>query len=202
MEHKTKRPPLEPQQQRMERPTATPEPADSRHRIGLMSLPTELHSQIASYLSYPDALALKHTSFKFNSLVYTGVHLKVDWLVERFERKLECPMEKCSFRTDEQFCNWRIRRIMERRRWHLECRQVPGGCCVVDGQSCRKDLIPWLKRSGPRKVTKKLTVWGREGLLIVLLIPVAEADMSCSVQPSFDNLRSCILDGACMEYGA
>lgn len=67
----------------------------------LMALPTELHLQISSYLSYPDALALKHTCRHFYYLVYTGVHLKVDWLVERFERKLECPMEKCSFRTDE-----------------------------------------------------------------------------------------------------
>ena len=165
----------------MEQPTATPDCAEPRPRIGLMGLPTELQTQIASYLSYPDALALKHTSFKFNSLVYTGVHLKVDWLVERFERKLECPMEKCSFRTDEQFCNWRIRQIMERRRWHLECRQVPGGCCVVDGRTCRKDLIPWLKRSGPRKVTKKLWVWGREGLLLILILSVVEADNSYSL---------------------
>lgn len=106
---------------------------------------------ISSYLSYPDALALKHTCRHFNSLVYTGVHLKVDWLVERFERRLECPMEKCSFRTDESFCNWRIRRIMERRRWHLECPRVAGGCLVLEGKTCRSDLIPsWLKRQGPR----------------------------------------------------
>ncbi|KAJ5624842.1 hypothetical protein N7510_001151 [Penicillium lagena] len=88
----------------------------------LTTLPSELHIQITTYLSYPDALALKHTSRHFYRLVYTGVHLKVNWLVERFERKLECPMEQCSFRTDESFCNWRIRRIMDRRRRHLECR--------------------------------------------------------------------------------
>ncbi|KAF7625312.1 hypothetical protein AFLA_002183 [Aspergillus flavus NRRL3357] len=86
----------------------------------LTTLPTELHLQISTYLPYPDALALKHTSRHFYALVYTGVHLKVDWFVERFEQKLECPMEKCSFRTDEAFCNLRIRRIMERRRRHLE----------------------------------------------------------------------------------
>jgi hypothetical protein len=63
-------------------------------------------------------------------------------------------------------------------------------------------MMPWLKRSGPRKVTKTLTVWGREGLLTVLLIPAAEADMSYSVPSSFDSMPSCILDGAYMEYGA
>ncbi|KAA8651713.1 uncharacterized protein ATNIH1004_000609 [Aspergillus tanneri] len=115
----------------------------------LMRLPTELHLHISSYLSYPDALALKHTCHHFYTLVYTGVHLKVDWLVERFERKLECPMEKCSFRTDESFCNWRIRRIMERRRRHLECPRERGGCLVIQGRTCQVDLVPaWLKRQG------------------------------------------------------
>ncbi|KAE8422403.1 hypothetical protein BDV36DRAFT_291231 [Aspergillus pseudocaelatus] len=104
-------------------------------------LPTELHLHISSYLPYPDALALKHTSRHFYALVYTGVHLKVDWLVERFEQKLECPMEKCSFRTDEAFCNLRIRRIMERRRRHLECRRRAGGCLVVAGRTCQGDLV-------------------------------------------------------------
>ncbi|QKX61777.1 uncharacterized protein TRUGW13939_08933 [Talaromyces rugulosus] len=61
----------------------------------LMDLPTELHIHISSFLSYPDALALKHTSRLFYLVVDTGVELKIDWLVERFERKLECPMEKC-----------------------------------------------------------------------------------------------------------
>lgn len=138
---------------------------ETRPQLQLMDLPSELHLHISSYLSYPDALALKHTCRHFNTLVYTGVHLKVDWLVERFERKLECPMEKCSFRTDESFCNWRIRRIMERRRWHLECRRVAGGCLVLEGQTCATDLMPsWLKRQGPRKVAQALSVWGREGV--------------------------------------
>ncbi|KAL4937250.1 hypothetical protein BDV06DRAFT_203284 [Aspergillus oleicola] len=121
----------------------------------LMDLPPELHIQISSYLSYPDALALKHTSRHFYSFVYTGVHLKVDWLVERFERKLECPMEKCSFRTDEAFCNWRIRRIMERRRRHLECGRSNRGCLVVEGRTCQMDLVPlWLKSKGRVRLIK------------------------------------------------
>lgn len=132
-----------------------------------MDLPPELHTMISSYLSYPDALALKHTCRHFNSLVYTGVHLKVDWLVERYERRLECPMEKCSLQTDESFCNWHVRRIMERRRWHLECPRLAGGCFVLEGEKCQTDLMPpGLKRQDPRKVVKTLSAWGREGLSI------------------------------------
>ncbi|KAE8354961.1 hypothetical protein BDV28DRAFT_146557 [Aspergillus coremiiformis] len=124
-------------------------PKDHHPKPNLMNLPTELHLHISSYLPYPDALALKHTSPHFYSAVYTGVHLKVDWLVERFERKLDCPMEKCSFRTDEAFCNPRIRRIMERRRRHLECPRKTSGCLVIDGTTCQVDLVPvWLKRGG------------------------------------------------------
>ncbi|KAF3398463.1 hypothetical protein F1880_006284 [Penicillium rolfsii] len=145
----------------------TTEMAPTTPNLNLMDLPSELHIHIASFLSYPDALALKHSCRHFYSMVYTGVHLKVDWLVERFERKLECPMEKCSFRTDEAFCNWRIRRIMERRRQHLECRRAPGGCWVIEGQTCHTDLVPlWLKGQGPRRVAKSLAVMAREGELL------------------------------------
>lgn len=148
----------------------TTEMATTTPDLNLMDLPSELHIQIASFLSYPDALALKHSCRHFYSMVYTGVHLKVDWLVERFERKLECPMEKCSFRTDEAFCNWRIRRIMERRRQHLECRRAPGGCWVVEGQTCHTDLVPlWLKGQGPRRVVGSLATLVHEGSLLFKL---------------------------------
>lgn len=133
----------------------------------LMTLPSELHIQISTYLSYPDALALKHSSRHFYSIVFTGVRLKVDWLIERFEHKLECPMEKCSFSTDESFCNGRVRGIMERRRWHLECRRVRNGCLLVNGQTCRSDLVPaWFKMRarGKRRVVKVVESWGLEGL--------------------------------------
>lgn len=132
--------------------------------ISLMDLPTELHMQVARHLSYPDALALKHTCRHFYSIVYTGVHLKIDWLVERFERKLDCPMEKCSFRTDGEFCNGRIRQIMERRRLHLECRRSAGGCSVVEGQTCEADIMAsWLKLQSRGKLMRNLVGWGREG---------------------------------------
>jgi hypothetical protein len=147
----------------------TTEMTTTTQNLNLLDLPSELHIQIASFLSYPDALALKHSCRHFYSMVYTGVHLKVNWLVERFERKLECPMEKCSFRTDEAFCNWRIRRIMERRRQHLECRRAPGGCWVVEGQTCHTDLVPlWLKGQGPRRVVRSLTTLVHEGGLLSL----------------------------------
>ncbi|OJJ50028.1 hypothetical protein ASPZODRAFT_128616 [Penicilliopsis zonata CBS 506.65] len=136
-------------------------------KLDLMDLPTEMHIYIAEFLPYPDALALKHTCRHFYRLVCTDVHLKVDWLVQRFELKLECPLEQCSFRTDESFCNWRIRRIMERRRWHLECPRVRGGCLVVTGSTCQADLVPtWLKRRSRAKILKTLAFWGNEALII------------------------------------
>lgn len=170
---------------------------NQRPRLNLMDLPSELHILISSYLAYPDALALKHTCRHFRSFVYTGVHLKVDWLVERFERKLECPMEKCSFRTDESFCNWRIRRIMERRRRHLECRRVVGGCLVIEGRTCQTDLMPsWLKRQNPWKVAKTLSAWGREGGLLLCEIMLCLADRrACSL----DCLCHCVLHGGPVE---
>lgn len=133
----------------------------------LMTLPSELHIQISTYLSYPDALALKHTNRHFYSIVFTGVRLKVAWLVERFKHGLECPMEKCSFSTDESFCNGRVRGIMERRRWHLECRRVQNGCLLVNGQTCRPDLVPaWFKVRAQAKmrVVKVIKSWGHEGV--------------------------------------
>jgi hypothetical protein len=70
-----------------------------------MSLPTELHLAIAQHLIYPDALSLKHTSRHFYSLVFTGVKLKVEWLVERRSLHLECPNDRrCDLGSDLRFC--------------------------------------------------------------------------------------------------
>lgn len=74
-----------------------------------MSLPSELHVEIAKYLIYPDALALKHTSSYFYSFVETGVRLKVDWLVRRQLLSLTGPSgAKVSMRTDEEFCQGNV----------------------------------------------------------------------------------------------
>jgi hypothetical protein len=161
--------------EKSEQISSTAEPQEvPKVQLALMDLPTELHIQVAAHLSYPDALALKHSCRHFYSIVYTGVHLKVDWLVERFERKLECPMEKCSFRTDEAFCNWRIRRIMERRRLHLECSRSAGGCSVVDGQTCETDMMAaWLKLQRCGKLMQNLVGWGREGQFYLLFFFMA-----------------------------
>lgn len=140
----------------------------------LMSLPSELHIQISSYLCYPDALALKHSSRHFYYMVSTGVQLKIDWLIERIGHKLECPMEKCSFRTDESFCNGCVRGIMERRRWHVECGGVEGGCLVVNGKTCQTGLIPtWFKAKlrGRRKIARIVRSWGHEGSFRLCPLP-------------------------------
>ncbi|KAJ5515032.1 hypothetical protein N7463_004584 [Penicillium fimorum] len=147
-------------------------PPISQSIASLMTLPSELHIQISTYLSYPDALALKHSSRHFYSIVYTGVRLKVDWFVERFEHKLECPMEKCSFSTDESFCNGRVRGIMERRRWHLECRRARNGCLIVDGHTCQTNLMSgWfgVRVPGNRRAVKVLKSWGHEAFLIGIM---------------------------------
>lgn len=139
--------------------------------LNLMTLPSELHIQISKYLSYPDALALKHSSRHFYSIVNTGVRLKVDWLIERFEHKLECPMEKCSFSTDESFCNARVRGIMERRRWHLECHRVKGECLVNGGRTCPIDLLPaWFKMKQVqtrRQSARIVEGWGQDGVSLL-----------------------------------
>jgi hypothetical protein len=125
--------------------------------VPFISLPTEIHLEIVSYLPYPDALALKHTNRYFYSIIKTGVALKVDWVIERSTRRLQVPGKSCSFRTDETFCRGEVRSIMERRRWHQECKPDVGGCLVVEGASCggssplnflmRKRLGLLLKRS-------------------------------------------------------
>lgn len=71
----------------------------------LMDLPPELHLQISKYLIYPDALSLKQSCRYFHSLVYTGVELKIEWLVQRRSLHLECPSHtRCDLGSDLRFC--------------------------------------------------------------------------------------------------
>ncbi|KAK2735041.1 hypothetical protein FQN55_002286 [Onygenales sp. PD_40] len=104
-----------------------------------MDLPTELHAHIATYLSYPDALALKHTNTYFYALVRTGLGLKVNWILERCKLKLRVPFNSCEFRTDQTFCNSEIREIMEKRRRHQESIIVAMMVCFI--------AIMWLPAS-------------------------------------------------------
>lgn len=71
----------------------------------LMSLPPELHLQISQYLTFPDALSLKQSNKYFQSMVYTGIRLKIEWLIERRRLHLECPNNvKCDLGSDLKFC--------------------------------------------------------------------------------------------------
>ncbi|TVY38217.1 hypothetical protein LSUB1_G004224, partial [Lachnellula subtilissima] len=72
--------------------------------------PPELHLLISSHLTYPDALSLKHTSRHFYTLVYTGVNLKIEWLIERRTLHLDCPHDKkCELGSDMRFCRGSVR---------------------------------------------------------------------------------------------
>jgi hypothetical protein len=81
-------------------------------QLSFMSLPTELHLQIASYLTYPDALSLKHTNQHFYGFVDAGVDLKVEWLIERRTLHLDCPHDKgCELGSDMRFCRGSVRYV-------------------------------------------------------------------------------------------
>lgn len=109
-------------------PTTSPSP--------LLALPLELQLFITPHLSYPDALALKHTHPHFYNLIDTSVRMKVAWLLERKERGLEWPQKMCAMKTDALFCVDEVKEIMEKRRAHGECAAGEGGCEVVIGSRC------------------------------------------------------------------
>jgi hypothetical protein len=78
----------------------------------LTSLPTELHLLIASHLTYPDALSLKHSNQHFFSLVCTDVDLKIEWLIDRRRLHLDCPHDKgCELGSDMKFCRGSVRYV-------------------------------------------------------------------------------------------
>ncbi|KAK0129216.1 hypothetical protein ONS95_001151 [Cadophora gregata] len=120
-------------------------------KASFATLPTELHLQIASYLTYPDALSLKHTNRHFYSFVYTGVNLKVEWLINRRTLHLDCPHDKkCELGSDMRFCRGSVRLLMKRRREHGECdtREGGRGCLVFDTKVCtfRKPELGYVER--------------------------------------------------------
>jgi len=86
------------------------EPSKSASKF--LTLPSELHIMIASNLTYPDALSLKHANRHFYYLVYTGVHLKIEWLIERRRLHLDCPNDKrCELGSDATFCRGSVRSV-------------------------------------------------------------------------------------------
>lgn len=125
-----------------------------------MDLPTEIHVMISKELIYPDALSLKHTSRHFYDLVYTGVRLKVSWLMERRRLHLECPNDtRCDLGSDLRFCRGSVALLMQRRREHIECDRRPGlGCLVYGTRTC----------THRRTTTERLRRWMRTRLTIEL----------------------------------
>ena len=92
--------------------TSAPSTAKSK-KPTMATLPPELHLLISSFLTYPDALSLKHTSRHFYSLVYTGVNLKIEWLIERRRLHLDCPHDKkCELGSDMRFCRGSVRSVL------------------------------------------------------------------------------------------
>lgn len=86
--------------------------AMDRKEVSLMDLPAELHLLVASHLTYPDALSLKHTNQHFYNLTYTGVNLKIEWLIERRRLHLDCPHDKgCELGSDMRFCRGSVRYV-------------------------------------------------------------------------------------------
>ncbi|KAI1421967.1 F-box domain-containing protein [Xylaria sp. FL1777] len=159
--------------------------AEPGSRASLTGLPTELHLLIAKYLTYPDALSLKHTSRHFFYLVDTGVRLKVAWLKERRSLDLECLNDRhCDLRSDLRFCRGSVKLLMQRRREHLECESRPGlGCLVFGAASCthRRTLA---QRCG-RWLRSLLTIeiWW----FLLVLLPVC---LGCAWMPELATWQS------------
>ncbi|KAG9235143.1 hypothetical protein BJ875DRAFT_459737 [Amylocarpus encephaloides] len=108
-------------------------------RPTLTSMPTEIHLLIASNLTYPDALSLKHANRHFYNLACTGIKLKIEWLIERRTLHLDCPHDKgCELGSDMKFCRGSVKLLMERRRQHFECETRPGGrgCLIFGTKIC------------------------------------------------------------------
>ena len=79
----------------------------------LVRLPTELQLLVTRNLTYPDALSLKHTNRHFYDIVYTGVNLKIEWLIERRRLDLDRPHDKkCELDSDLRFCKGIVRYAM------------------------------------------------------------------------------------------
>ena len=147
----------------------------------LPSLPPEIQLGISQHLSYPDALSLKHTSRQFYNLVNTGVRLKVAWLIDRSRSGLECASQGKGLimKTDETFCaSGHVRRIMEGRRRHEECRERTWCVVLMCSESCgyggrRRDAgLRWRWESWMRMFRKGRgsSTWVVVMMLAVMLV--------------------------------
>lgn len=139
----------------------------SQSGSALMNLPPELHLAIIAHLPYPDALSLKHSSRYFYGIVYTGINLKIEWLISRRQLHLECPHEgSCLLNSDRNFCRGSVRLLMARRRQHGECEVAEGGrgCLVLGTKTCE-----W-RRSRSPKVRLQKWVYANSGMLACVFI--------------------------------
>lgn len=146
----------------------TPEAPNLRScRSTLMDLPPEIHLMVISHLPYPDALSLKHSTRYFYGIVYTGIHLKIEWLISQRQLHLECPHDgSCLLNSDTNFCRGSVRLLMLRRRQHGECETAAGGrgCLVLGTKTCE-----W-KRSRSSIVRIRKWLHGNLGSLVCVLV--------------------------------
>lgn len=167
---------------------------DAEHcasKLNLLDLPQEIHLLITSHLIYPDALSLKHANRYFYSFVYTGLHLKIEWLIQRRRLHLDCPSDsKCELGSDLRFCRGSVALLMKRRREHQECDSKPGGrgCLVLGRSICldKKDdshlKVVW------RYVRSGIPLW----LVVVTIALLATVMAPTRISPiteNFDILR-------------
>ncbi|KAK0391432.1 hypothetical protein NLU13_0933 [Sarocladium strictum] len=142
-----------------------------RQSASLMVLPTELHIAISKYLSYPDALALKHTNRHFYGFVDTGIKVKVAWLVHRRRLLLPCPSHEasCDLRSDSGFCSGNVSRLIRQRREHLECESRRDlGCIVFETAICTRRPSSWQRWRHKLRTKVVLELW----LLSLVVVPL------------------------------
>lgn len=106
---------------------------------------------IASYLPYPDllALTLTHPIFRSHSLVRTTKSSRVDWLLDRAMLGLPLPTQsRCRWSSDNEFVSHpEVITIMRKRRQHVECAEMSsqingkGSCFVVEGEACPRLML-------------------------------------------------------------
>ena len=140
----------------------------------LTSLPAEIQSIVISNLAYPDLLALRHTCQGFYDTINLTFNDRRDWLFERTGYGLPLPLCNLIMKTDEQFCSNRdVKRILYRRRKHLECADHgTGSCLVVIGDRC--DGSDLHSKNFPSRTAGRIRLWLRdekEGGSVVLKLP-------------------------------
>lgn len=143
-----------------------------------LTLPSEIHHLISTYLPYPDllSLTLTHPLFQSHQLIRTTKSSRVNWLIDRSFHKLPLPSRtRCRWSSDNEFVNnHEIKEILRRRRWHAECAEYAhtkgqsSQCLVVEGRTCEgvkeggkpKGLRGWVGlKSAERRRNRPWQAW-------------------------------------------